>query len=94
MFAKLKTFWARYGHWLMMLVPILGFWIGRRSAAVPQAASRGAAAKVRRDAAGAKARVRAETTAAATAARVSAAKDAAGDDTAVVDALNKRRGRK
>jgi hypothetical protein len=92
----MQALWLKYGHWLVMLLPILGWWFGvqRGKAQAPQAPARGAQRTAARKAAGDKARVDAETATTAAAARTDAAADAAGEAPAVVDALNKRRGRK
>jgi hypothetical protein len=89
----MQALWSKYGHWLVMLLPIAGWWFGLQRGKA-QAPARGVQRTAARKAAGDKARVDAETATTAAAARTAAAADAAGDAPAVVDALNKRRGRK
>jgi hypothetical protein len=96
MMTMLKQFWDKFGWAIMAVVPILGFWIGRQRALAERKAapSRTAARAAQRKATSERNRAEAIAAAAAGAARTAAQADAAGDDKAVVDAFNKRRGRK
>jgi len=87
-----SDFLAKYAPWLLLIAPLVGFWLRRRGTA--QAPARGRIRAAQRKAAGERARVEAETAAAAEKARSDAANAAAGDEAAVVQEYNRRRGRK